>query len=90
MSHRLTYQGTTDCLYAKMILTIDKNKRKLRLSNDNRSVAKPIIQLPHQKLFTFCSIFAGLFGSCTAERIQPAVQLLEEHCGLIFPDFLSP
>jgi hypothetical protein len=76
-------------LSAKPVLTL-KNKIKLRLSNDNRSVANCLIQFPLQKVLSFCSIFTGLFGSCIAERIQPAVQLLEEHCGLIFTDLLPP
>ena len=39
---------------------MDKNKRKLRLSLDNRSVAKAVIHFPLQKLLTFCSLFADL------------------------------
>ena len=35
---------------------------KLRLSNDNRSVAKAIIHFPLQKLLTFCSIFTNLLS----------------------------
>jgi hypothetical protein len=35
-------------------------KTKLRLSNDNRSVAKGIIHFPLQKVLTFCSIFPDL------------------------------
>lgn len=35
-------------------------KSKLRLSSDNRSVAKVIIHFPVRKLLTFCSIFTDL------------------------------
>jgi hypothetical protein len=39
-----------------------KLKIKLRLSFDNRSVAKAAIYFPLQKLLTFCSIFADLLS----------------------------
>jgi len=78
--HRLTFQGTIDCLYAKIILTVDKNKRKLRLSNDNRSVANAVIHFPRQKLLTFCSVFTDLLSpqnfsqALNAAREVPAIR----------------
>lgn len=56
-SHRLTPGEILSCSYAINILKI-----KLRLSFDNRSVAKAVIHFPLRKLFTFYSIFSNLLS----------------------------